>query len=155
MSLTPDGQPKANKRKPGLRLTSKHLQPANSSPSPNSTSQSSNNRFKEQIGSIVNGGGQHTENYNAPVVEEEETSLAAVYLQSTNQDLKNKNIPVLREPPLPPASDEQPFGETASHFMEIKVEDLETLTRLGEGAAGTVRKVLHKPTQIVMAKKVE
>jgi mitogen-activated protein kinase kinase len=38
--------------------------------------------------------------------------------------------------------------------MEVKVEDLETLERLGEGAAGTVRKVLHKPTNIIMAKKV-
>ncbi|KAI8098055.1 kinase-like domain-containing protein [Gilbertella persicaria] len=37
--------------------------------------------------------------------------------------------------------------------MELKVEDLETLSRLGEGAAGTVRKVKHKPTQLVMAKK--
>ncbi|ORE06736.1 Protein kinase C signaling pathway involved MAPKK protein [Rhizopus azygosporus] len=37
--------------------------------------------------------------------------------------------------------------------MDIKVQDLETLSRLGEGAAGTVRKVLHKPTQIIMAKK--
>ncbi|KAG1427378.1 hypothetical protein G6F58_001054 [Rhizopus delemar] len=37
--------------------------------------------------------------------------------------------------------------------MEIKVQDLETLSRLGEGAAGTVRKVLHKPTQLIMAKK--
>lgn len=141
---------KANKRKPGLRLTSKHLQPANASPSPNSSSQSSNSRFKEQIGNIVNGGGHHTDNY----VEEEETSLAAVYLQSTNQDLKNANIPVLREPPLPPPVDEPMTEASGSHFMEMKVEDLETLSRLGEGAAGTVRKVLHKPTQMIMAKKV-
>jgi hypothetical protein len=38
--------------------------------------------------------------------------------------------------------------------MEMKAEDLETLSRLGEGAAGTVRKVLHKPTGLIMAKKV-
>ncbi|KAI8970416.1 kinase-like domain-containing protein [Mycotypha africana] len=37
--------------------------------------------------------------------------------------------------------------------MEVKAEDLQTLSRLGEGAAGTVRKVLHKPTQLIMAKK--
>ncbi|RCH80801.1 hypothetical protein CU097_005481, partial [Rhizopus azygosporus] len=43
---------KGPKRKPGLRLTSKHLQPASSSStSPNAN----NNTFREQIGHIVHG----------------------------------------------------------------------------------------------------
>lgn len=181
MSLTPEmtlGQPKSGKRKPGLRLTSKHLQPASSSsPSPNSSSSylgtsQSNSRFREQIGNIVNGNNANGENYSSQPVEEEETSLAASYLQSTQppslsqqhhhhqqqqqQDIKNQDIPVLREAPLPPPSinTSQQVLEPNSHFMELKAEDLETLSRLGEGAAGTVRKVLHKPTQLVMAKKV-
>ncbi|KAI9483128.1 MAG: kinase-like domain-containing protein [Benjaminiella poitrasii] len=166
MSLTPEltlGQPKAGKRKPGLRLTSKHLQSASSTPSPNSSSylgstSQSNNRFREQIGNIVNGG----ENYNTKsVVEEEEASLAASYLQQQQQQqqpqqdtAKNHDMPILREPPLPPAINTQHIEtNTTNHFMEIKAEDLETLSRLGEGAAGTVRKVLHKPTQLIMAKK--
>ena len=164
MSSTPEftlGLPnKAGKRKPGLRLTSKHLTPASESPSPNSTSylgisQSNNNRFREQIGNIVNGS---SENYDSNAKEEEETSLAASYLAASNSssDIKNQDIPVLREPPLPPAINTQRLEPTTTHtFMEIKAEDLDTLSRLGEGAAGTVRKVLHRPTQTVMAKKVK
>ncbi|KAL1931273.1 hypothetical protein VTP01DRAFT_10410 [Rhizomucor pusillus] len=45
-------------------------------------------------------------------------------------------------------------AETNSNFMEIKPEDLETIKQLGEGSAGTVTKVLHKPTNLIMAKKV-
>lgn len=155
---------KAGKRKPGLRLTSKHLQPASESPSPNSSSylgtSQSNTRFREQIGNIVNGSSENYDGSNAK--EEEETSLAASYLAASNNnnnssthDIKNGDIPVLREPPLPPSINTQRIEPTTTHtFMEIKAEDLETLSRLGEGAAGTVRKVLHKPTQLVMAKKV-
>ncbi|CAO3609309.1 unnamed protein product [Cunninghamella blakesleeana] len=36
---------------------------------------------------------------------------------------------------------------------DVQAKDLEILKRLGEGAAGTVRKVLHKPTNLIMAKK--
>lgn len=157
--LPPPGSAKTGKRKPGLRLTSKHLQPASESPSPNSSSylgtSQSNTRFREQIGNIVNGS---SENYDSNAKEEEETSLAASYLAASNnstEDIKNGDIPVLREPPLPPSINTQRIEPTTTHtFMEIKAEDLETLSRLGEGAAGTVRKVLHKPTQLVMAKKV-
>lgn len=42
-----------------------------------------------------------------------------------------------------------------SHCMDIKTEDLEVIKLLGEGAAGTVRKVLHRPTGRIMAKKVD
>ncbi|KAI8644918.1 kinase-like domain-containing protein [Parasitella parasitica] len=144
------GQPKSGKRKPGLRLTSEHLQ-STSSPS---------SGFRLEITNIVNG-----ENYSGPVVEKEEPSLAASYLfaqplpppssQQQQKDVRNQDIPVLREPPLPPPSinANQQVLEANSHFMEIKADDLETLSRLGEGAAGTVRKVFHKPTQKVMAKK--
>lgn len=163
MSFTPDltlGLPKAGKRKPGLRLTSKHLQPASSSPSPNSSSyigtSQSNTRFREQIGNIVNGSNENYDSSNP--AEEEETSLAASYLAASTTaptDVKNNDIPVLREPPLPPSINTQRVETTTTHtFMEINVDDLETLSRLGEGAAGTVRKVLHKPTQLIMAKKV-
>ncbi|KAI9353160.1 kinase-like domain-containing protein [Pilaira anomala] len=164
MSYTPEltlGLPKGGKRKPGLRLTSKHLQPASSTPSPNSSSyigtSQSNTRFREQIGNIVNG--STPENYDSnPPAEEEESSLAASYLAASNttstDNIKNIDIPVLREPPLPPSINTQRIEPTTTHtFMEINVEDLDTLSRLGEGAAGTVRKVLHKPTQLVMAKK--
>ncbi|RUS32686.1 putative dual specificity protein kinase Fuz7 [Jimgerdemannia flammicorona] len=39
------------------------------------------------------------------------------------------------------------------HIGELKPEDFDILSRLGEGAAGTVRQVLHRPSGIVMAKK--
>lgn len=42
-----------------------------------------------------------------------------------------------------------------SHCMDIKTEDLEVIKLLGEGAAGTVRKVLHRPSGRIMAKKVD
>jgi hypothetical protein len=125
------------KKKPGLRLTPKHLE-ASSTPSPT-------NHFREQIGNIMVNDDYDQSNYYCD--EEQETSLAASYLaQSTAKPVRNQNIPVLREASKPPVVN--------SSFMEVKVEDLETLERLGEGAAGTVRKVLHKPTNIIMAKKV-
>ncbi|ORZ21980.1 kinase-like domain-containing protein [Absidia repens] len=36
---------------------------------------------------------------------------------------------------------------------DVQANDLELLNRLGEGAAGTVRKVFHKPSGLIMAKK--
>jgi mitogen-activated protein kinase kinase len=38
--------------------------------------------------------------------------------------------------------------------LDISPGALQDLGRLGEGASGEVRKVLHKPTGLVMAKKV-
>lgn len=129
---------KGNKRKHGLRLTPQHLQSATSSnTSPN------NNTFREQIGHIVNG--NSTENFKEQQQQNEETSLAATYLAMNKQEVpKPQNVRV-----------EQHITTTPNHFMEIKVQDLSTLSRLGEGAAGTVRKVLHKPTELIMAKKVK
>lgn len=37
---------------------------------------------------------------------------------------------------------------------DLKPNDFENAQRLGEGAAGTVWKVVHAPTKLVMAKKV-
>lgn len=37
---------------------------------------------------------------------------------------------------------------------DMKPNDFENAQRLGEGAAGTVWKVVHAPTKLVMAKKV-
>lgn len=37
---------------------------------------------------------------------------------------------------------------------DMKPDDFENAVRLGEGAAGTVWKVMHTPSKIVMAKKV-
>lgn len=54
-------------------------------------------------------------------------------------------------PPAPAFKDQI---DDIVEFMEIKANDLETLEKLGEGAAGTVCKVRHKPTNIIMAKKV-
>lgn len=44
-------------------------------------------------------------------------------------------------------------GDTEDR-LELKPEDFQILEKLGEGAAGTVRKVLYKPTGLIMAKKV-
>jgi hypothetical protein len=129
---------KGTKRKPGLRLTPQHLQLA----TPSSTSPT-NATFRQQLGHIVNG--------NAPPEKKdvEETSLAASYLAQNESPPKSTTARIeQQQPTAAPATG----GE--NHFMEIKVQDLETLSRLGEGAAGTVRKVLHKPTQLIMAKKV-
>ncbi|KAG0743027.1 hypothetical protein G6F57_003039 [Rhizopus arrhizus] len=128
---------KGTKRKPGLRLTPQHLQLA----TPSSTSPT-NATFRQQLGHIVNG--------NAPPEKKdvEETSLAASYLAQNESPPKSTTARIeQQQPTAAPATG----GE--NHFMEIKVQDLETLSRLGEGAAGTVRKVLHKPTQLIMAKK--
>ena len=38
--------------------------------------------------------------------------------------------------------------------LNIKAEDLEILHELGAGNGGTVSKVLHKPTNTIMARKV-
>lgn len=133
-------EPKAGKRKPGLRLTSKHLQ--TDTPPNNTTGASSNSNFREQIGNIVHG----ESGYQAPVIEQE-TSLAASFLAQNNQ--QPTQAPLQRPSTTSVVQDEQ-----STHFMEMKAEDLETLSRLGEGAAGTVRKVLHKPTGLIMAKKV-
>ncbi|CEP16851.1 hypothetical protein [Parasitella parasitica] len=153
MSHTPGitlGQPKSSRIKPGLRLTSEHLKSA-SSPS---------SEFQQEFKNIVSG-----KNYSNQFVEEDEPSLAASHLclplppsssqQQRNGVVRNENMLVFREPPPPPPSlnTNQQVVESNSHFMEIKAEDLETLSRLGEGAAGTVRKVFHRPTQKVMAKK--
>lgn len=37
---------------------------------------------------------------------------------------------------------------------DMKPDDFKNIQRLGEGAAGTVWKVMHNPSQVVMAKKV-
>ncbi|KAG9286023.1 hypothetical protein G9A89_022699 [Geosiphon pyriformis] len=51
---------------------------------------------------------------------------------------------------LPPVSVPTPEGEGSS---ELKPEDFQELRRLGEGAGGTVTKVVYKPTGKLMAKK--
>jgi mitogen-activated protein kinase kinase len=38
--------------------------------------------------------------------------------------------------------------------LDIKVEDIETIQELGSGIGGTVFKVLHTPTETIMARKV-
>ncbi|CAO3595046.1 unnamed protein product [Absidia cylindrospora] len=48
-------------------------------------------------------------------------------------------------------SDSANLDPTIPH--DVQAKDLELLKRLGEGAAGTVRKVFHKPSNLVMAKK--
>ncbi|CAO3683481.1 hypothetical protein G6F70_001527 [Rhizopus microsporus] len=139
---------KGPKRKPGLRLTSKHLQPASSSStSPNAN----NNTFREQIGHIVHGNPTTSEPFKETA---EETSLAASYL-ALNQQQQQQIKPTTQNVRIEQQQQQQQQQQQTNshHFMDIKVQDLETLSRLGEGAAGTVRKVLHKPTQIIMAKK--
>ncbi|KAF7728322.1 Protein kinase C signaling pathway involved MAPKK protein [Apophysomyces ossiformis] len=47
----------------------------------------------------------------------------------------------------------QPFAFHDENEVDLKPEDFENIQKLGEGAAGTVWKVRHKPTNTVMAKK--
>ncbi|GAA5926825.1 hypothetical protein JCM1841_001998 [Sporobolomyces salmonicolor] len=54
----------------------------------------------------------------------------------------------------PASRDELPTGDGGDDDeLDISPEALEDLGRLGEGASGEVRRVLHKPTGLVMAKK--
>ncbi|KAI9286463.1 kinase-like domain-containing protein [Umbelopsis sp. AD052] len=39
-------------------------------------------------------------------------------------------------------------------YGEVKPEEFDNIKKLGEGASGTVMKVLHKPSNLIMAKKV-
>lgn len=39
-------------------------------------------------------------------------------------------------------------------YGELKPEEFDNIKKLGEGASGTVMKVLHKPSNLIMAKKV-
>ncbi|KAJ3315517.1 MAP kinase kinase (MEK), partial [Blyttiomyces sp. JEL0837] len=39
-------------------------------------------------------------------------------------------------------------------FTDIKIDDIEVLSELGAGNGGTVNKVLHKPTNTLMARKI-
>ena len=54
-----------------------------------------------------------------------------------------------------PKQDEEPEPESAiDDELDISPETLQDLGRLGEGASGEVRRVLHRPSGIVMAQKV-
>ncbi|KAI9013777.1 kinase-like domain-containing protein [Phycomyces nitens] len=55
---------------------------------------------------------------------------------------------------LPQPSDtSQPTANKSTEDIELKPTDFKNIKKLGEGAAGTVWKVLHVPTDLVMAKK--
>lgn len=47
-----------------------------------------------------------------------------------------------------------PEDHTDTSLGDLKADDFTNIQRLGEGAAGTVWKVRHTPSQLVMAKKV-
>ncbi|KAM0753046.1 kinase-like protein [Meredithblackwellia eburnea MCA 4105] len=49
--------------------------------------------------------------------------------------------------------EDEPPESAIEEELDIRPETLQDLGRLGEGASGEVRRVLHKPTGIVMAKK--
>jgi mitogen-activated protein kinase kinase len=48
-----------------------------------------------------------------------------------------------------------PEDHTDTSLGDLKPDDFTNIQRLGEGAAGTVWKVRHNPSQLVMAKKVK
>ena len=54
-----------------------------------------------------------------------------------------------------PKQDQEPEPESViDDELDISPETLQDLGRLGEGASGEVRRVLHRPSGIVMAQKV-
>jgi hypothetical protein len=142
----------------------------------------SNSSFKDKIGNLFSGNKSGLVPATSGHVEEEEQSTAAAILAGQLSSLslqppKTKDyatrappppeLLIDSAPPLPSSSSSassltptatpavsisEPDGD--EHFMELKPEDFENLDKLGEGAAGTVRKVLHKPSGLIMAKKV-
>lgn len=54
----------------------------------------------------------------------------------------------------PVESDDDHFDDERDGKLDISPQTIKDLGRLGEGASGEVRKVLHIPSQIIMAKKV-
>ncbi|KAG2179959.1 hypothetical protein INT43_003746 [Umbelopsis isabellina] len=142
----------------------------------------SNSSFKDKIGNLFSGNKSGLVPPTYDHVEEEEQSTAAAILAGQLSSLslqqpKAKDYAVRAgSPPAPPpalfidnappptsSSSSSSLTPTATpaaseqdgdeHFMELKPEDFENLDKLGEGAAGTVRKVIHKPSGIIMAKK--
>ena len=142
----------------------------------------SNSSFKDKIGNLFSGNKSGLVPATSGHVEEEEQSTAAAILAGQLSSLslqapKTKDYAARAPPPpellidnvppqpsssssassltptaTPAVSISEPDGD--EHFMELKPEDFENLDKLGEGAAGTVRKVLHKPSGLIMAKKV-
>ncbi|KAH8554921.1 kinase-like domain-containing protein [Umbelopsis sp. PMI_123] len=58
-------------------------------------------------------------------------------------------------PTSPPNDSDSASTQTIfiRQYGELKPEEFENIKKLGEGASGTVMKVLHKPSNLVMAKK--
>jgi hypothetical protein len=72
-------------------------------------------------------------------------------LQNVIQGLSIEDHAASERPALPsPPKDAPPKTEC----LRLLAEDMEDLGRLGEGSAGEVRKVRHKKTGLVMARKV-
>ncbi|KAI8066546.1 kinase-like domain-containing protein [Gongronella butleri] len=97
--------------------------------------------------------------FGGPAPEEDtgETSLAAQYLSNRQppavDDVSSSQRPAqLDTRPTPPSSnvDTTPPDSTE---QDVHPEDLEMIVRLGQGAAGTVDKVLHRPSGLIMARK--
>lgn len=55
--------------------------------------------------------------------------------------------------PPPPAEDDA-LESAVEPIMEVTAATIQDLGRLGEGASGEVRRVMHRPSGVIMAKKV-
>jgi len=54
----------------------------------------------------------------------------------------------------PPPADDDALESAVEPIMEVTAATIQDLGRLGEGASGEVRRVMHRPSGVVMAKKV-
>ncbi|KAG2172149.1 hypothetical protein INT44_006618 [Umbelopsis vinacea] len=154
---------------------------SSNSPANNRQLTPSNSSFKDKIGNLFSGNKSGLVPATSGHVEEEEQSTAAAVLAGQLSSLslhapKTKDYATRAPPPpellidsvpplpsssssassltptaTPAVSISEPDGD--EHFMDLKPEDFQNLDKLGEGAAGTVRKVMHRPSGLIMAKK--
>src|SRR5690242_8938112 len=82
------------------------------------------------------------------------------------RSMKRRNVKGLAltpAAPTPPPTLEAPSHRDSEHAqleigiefnLDLRPEDLEVIKDLGSGNGGTVSKVMHKPTNTIMARKV-
>lgn len=116
-------------KRPGLKLDLNVKQPVDLLKPSSSTGTSATSNWREDIAKMVTKNKSMTDIRNAAggLVD------ASTTKNNSQQDSTNGS---------------------SSEDDNVKPEDFENIQKLGEGAAGAVWKVKHKPTGIVMAKKV-
>ncbi|OZJ04770.1 Splicing factor 3B subunit 1 [Bifiguratus adelaidae] len=167
---------KSNRNKTGLKLSPIHLSPIvtpSSASSPNNSPSSLSTQFtpttnayktKDEFADIFGKSSipthsSHHSHADAQSLKMCPDTSPGVSASPATLSSKSSATP-LSEPKLVVTSEDnqvtQPQETSVDEeetYMQLKPEDFEVEKRLGEGAAGTVRRVRHNPSGIIMAKK--